>query len=544
MRTLILSVTFAIAAVAAGGCGNSDDKGESDTGQAEIVDAIAEDSEVPEDTTAPEAETTLPDTCEPNCELPCEPACGELECGPDPAGCGGDCGVCTSEEECVEGKCECKPKCDDRECGEDLCGGSCGSCDEPKVCDEAEGQCVCDCDDIPYSPVCDAYTLTTYDSPCLAECAGILQYDKGACPLDCEGQCTEEELAPVDLCGTDQLTYANFCDLKCAIGTDGCKDINNCPQVQFPGQCPEEACEECPNTVDPLCGVDGVTYQNKCLWLMCYPDCTPEICDPVDLLCQGECVDSEACPNCDEKCVPVCGLDGNVKKTYMNDCARECDGAKFLEDGPCCPDCPDVEEWVCGLDYKVYQSECHLLCKAPEQSPHLYEIPEEPDGTFQLAVCNLCMADLSSGTEAPLCGDDYLTYFNQAAFDCMSGLKLDLGDEPYCAVDECGFDSCPCPTATGGLPVPEEQGEPPAPGDTGERGVCGADGNTYGNKCSAVYNGSWVESNQWCPSCAETCTGLQYDPVCCPDGVTYPNLCIPDQCNDKLDSGECSKGAC
>ena len=206
-------------------------------------------------------------------------------------------------------------------------------------------------------------------------------------------------------------------------------------------------------------------------------------------------------------------------------------------------DCPDIDDWVCGQDYKVYQSECHLLCKAPEQSPHLYEIPEEPDGSFQLAVCNLCMADLSPGTEAPLCGDDYLTYFNQAAFDCLAALKLDLGEEPYCE-QQCGFDGCPCPVATSGLPIRAEQGEPPAPGDTGERGVCGADGNTYGNKCSAIYHGTWVESDTWCSTCQEACTGQPFDPVCCADGVTYPNVCIPEQCNDKLNSGECTKGGC
>ena len=57
----------------------------------------------------------------PDCQLK------NKECGDD--GIGGSCGTCKEGQQCVNGKCVCKPECGDRECGDDGCGGSCGNCD-------------------------------------------------------------------------------------------------------------------------------------------------------------------------------------------------------------------------------------------------------------------------------------------------------------------------------------------------------------------------------------------------------------------------------
>ena len=71
----------------------------------------------------------------------CVPACGGLECGPDPV-CGESCGTCSDVETCQSGQCvegPCTPDCAGLECGDDGCGGNCGTCAEGYTC--VAGQC-------------------------------------------------------------------------------------------------------------------------------------------------------------------------------------------------------------------------------------------------------------------------------------------------------------------------------------------------------------------------------------------------------------------
>ena len=74
----------------------------------------------------------------------CSPDCDGKNCGDD--GCGGSCGECLPNSECVDGVCsECIPlDCETRECGDDGCGGSCGECDGGADCSD-EGTCVTYC---------------------------------------------------------------------------------------------------------------------------------------------------------------------------------------------------------------------------------------------------------------------------------------------------------------------------------------------------------------------------------------------------------------
>jgi len=82
---------------------------------------------------------------------PCEPSCTGLECGED--GCGGICGECNTDKNCVLGLCElnetdeksiiqkkCIPKCMGKTCGDNGCGGVCGNCGYKEEC--ANGKCI------------------------------------------------------------------------------------------------------------------------------------------------------------------------------------------------------------------------------------------------------------------------------------------------------------------------------------------------------------------------------------------------------------------
>ena len=90
-------------------------------------------------------------TGDPDAEI-CEPDCEGRDCGND--GCGGECGTCDEESECVpfEWVCKstCEPNCDGLACGDDGCGGECGACEEEETCEEG----VCEPDEPP--PLSDA----------------------------------------------------------------------------------------------------------------------------------------------------------------------------------------------------------------------------------------------------------------------------------------------------------------------------------------------------------------------------------------------------
>ena len=70
-----------------------------------------------------------------DCVQECLPNCAGKECDSD--GCGGQCGVCGKEQQCVSGLCEdaaCVSDCIGKECGDDGCGGACGTCTGAETC--------------------------------------------------------------------------------------------------------------------------------------------------------------------------------------------------------------------------------------------------------------------------------------------------------------------------------------------------------------------------------------------------------------------------
>ncbi|BDS13621.1 Kazal-type serine protease inhibitor family protein [Aureispira anguillae] len=118
----------------------------------------------------------------------------------------------------------------------------------------------------------------------------------------------------------------------------------------------------CPTYYAPVCGCDGVTYNNSC----------EAICAGVQSYTKGACnCKGRAQPNC--ICplyyAPVCGCDG---VTYNNACEANCAGVNHYVNGPC-PDkckgkpkpnclCPAVYDPVCGCDGVTYSNGCEATC--------------------------------------------------------------------------------------------------------------------------------------------------------------------------------------
>jgi len=67
-------------------------------------------------------------------------------------------------------------------------------------------------------------------------------------PCDCE-----KKYRPV--CGVDGLTYDNKCALDC-VGTK-MSSYGECPSIKL-------SCDYCSNVYMPVCGQRGITYKNLC----------------------------------------------------------------------------------------------------------------------------------------------------------------------------------------------------------------------------------------------------------------------------------------
>lgn len=139
------------------------------------------------------------------------------------------------------------------------------------------------------------------------------------------------------VCGVDGVTYDNECLARCT-GVD----------VQSRGACPSDCF--CTLEYSPVCGIDGQTYSNACF----------ATCAGVDVRC------NEACPCANCPCprilAPVCGADGN---SYGNNCLAQCNGVKPLCSGDCpCPTCvcPEILAPVCANDGVTYDNECFAVC--------------------------------------------------------------------------------------------------------------------------------------------------------------------------------------
>ena len=328
-----------------------------------------------------------------------------------------------------------------------------------------------------------------------------------------------------------------------------------CGSTPEVGTCAEVP-QACPESFDPVCGCDGVTYDNDCFRRQgrtglshpgpCQSECTDAAGDgcPGGTFCDGLPGRCDAPPDgtcvpiptgCPDNVDPVCGCDG---ATYSNDCDRRAAGVRLDHRGACIT--------ACGFDPTV--PEVGTVC--PDGS-----FCERPPGLCDLVPAPIpghCVPKPEACPEifAPVCGCDGVTYGNDCERRAAGVDKQHDGEcEPKCG----GIIGAPC--EDGGLCElpPGQCSTADLQGHCVERPeaciqifdpVCGCDGRTYGNDCERRAAGAQLAHYGPCPrDCGPDRPSCDEGEVCLPppgscDAAEGGGSCFPisDTCPLAVDA--------
>lgn len=301
------------------------------------------------------------------------------------------------------------------------------------------------------------------------------------------------------VCGLNGVTYQNFCKLKECAEVEKASD-GPCGVLNYT---PSEIAQDCPcmSNFQPVCGVDGLTYANGCTML----------CAGIAKKSDNACIRPCGCTNIYK---PVCTT---TMKTFDNECLMRCENETKMYDGKCpssnpeqCQHCAGYTQPVCGKNGITYDNPCYMNCTKVEK------YADGPCPNTKPCEC--------ADNYLPVCGIDHKTYRNECLMNCNN---IKLGYFGVCKdvdVDNSIINgNCNCGTDI--------------------KYICGQDQRTYLNTCYLNCLGKgkglhWGKCQFLNPNYCRC--PVDNKPVCGTDNKSYQNECAMNCMGAKKGyNGEC-----